>query len=96
MPWNIMGCHNEKRVEFWASVARRRDMNRSRWVMKSLCNSVTSLSSKYGRYGYKRITALLNQDGWEVNHKRVFWIWRENGLKVPSKQPTHNPPPLPT
>ena len=44
-----------------------------------LSNSVTSLSSKYGRYRYKRITALLNQDGWKVNHKRVFWIWREKG-----------------
>ena len=48
-----------------------------------LRNSVTSLAS----YGYKRITALLNQDGWKVNHKRVFWICREKGLKVPSKQP---------
>ena len=57
-----------------------------------LRNSITNLSSKYGRYGYKRITALLNQDCWEVNHKRIFWIWREKGLKVPSKQPTHNPP----
>ena len=45
------------------------------------------LSSKYGRYGYKRITALLNQDGWRVNHKRVARIWREEGLKVPSRQP---------
>ena len=52
-----------------------------------LRNSVTSLASKYGRSGYKRITALLNQDGWKVNHKRVFRIWREEGLKVPSKQP---------
>ena len=41
----------------------------------------------YGRYGYKRITALLNRDGWRVNHKRVYRIWREEGLKVPAKQP---------
>ena len=52
-----------------------------------LRNCVTSLASKYGRYGYKRVTALLNQDGWKVNHKRVFRIWREEGLKVPAKQP---------
>ena len=52
-----------------------------------LRNSVTSLASRYGRYGYKRITALLNQEGWKVNHKRVFRIWREEGLKVPAKQP---------
>ena len=51
-----------------------------------LRNCVTSLASKYGRYGYKRITALLNQDGWKVNHKRVARIWREEGLKVPAKQ----------
>ena len=52
-----------------------------------LRSSVTRLTSKYGRYGYKRITALLNQEGWKVNHKRVARIWREVGLKVPAKQP---------
>jgi putative transposase len=52
-----------------------------------LRNSVTSLSSKYGRYGYKRITALLNQDSWKINHKRVARIWREEGLTIPAKQP---------
>jgi transposase InsO family protein len=44
------------------------------------------LASKYGRYGYLRITALLRADGWRVNHKRVERIWREEGLKVPKKQ----------
>jgi len=46
------------------------------------------LATKYGRYGYRRITALLNNDmGWQVNHKRVERIWRQEGLKVPKKQP---------
>ena len=45
------------------------------------------LATKYGRYGYRRITALLKQDGWRVNHKRVERIWRREGLKVPQKQP---------
>lgn len=44
------------------------------------------LASKYGRYGYKRITALLRIEGWQVNHKRVERIWREEGLKVPKRQ----------
>ncbi len=44
------------------------------------------MASKYGRYGYLRITALLRADGWRVNHKRVERIWREEGLKVPKKQ----------
>ena len=48
---------------------------------------ITSLATKYGRYGYRRITALLNAEGWRVNHKRVERIWRREGLKVPKKQP---------
>jgi transposase InsO family protein len=48
---------------------------------------IVSLAAQYGRYGYRRITALLQNDGWEVNHKRVKRIWRQEGLKVPQKQP---------
>jgi len=44
-------------------------------------------ASKYGRYGYKRITALVRAEGYKVNHKRVYKIWRKEGLKVPKKQP---------
>jgi len=46
-----------------------------------------ALAEQYGRYGYRRITALLRNDGWRVNHKRIERIWREEGLKVPKKQP---------
>ncbi len=45
------------------------------------------MASEYGRYGYRRITALLRAEGWWVNHKRVERIWRQEGLKVPAKQP---------
>lgn len=45
------------------------------------------LASEYGRYGYRRVTALLRGVGWRVNHKRVERIWREEGLKVPQRQP---------
>ena len=48
---------------------------------------ITALATKYGRYGYRRITALLNKQNWQVNHKRVERIWRKEGLKVPKKQP---------
>lgn len=47
---------------------------------------ILRLALKYGRYGYRRITALLRAEGWHVNHKRVERIWREEGLKVPQKQ----------
>lgn len=48
---------------------------------------IVTLASEYGRYGYRRITALLQQEGWSVNHKRVERIWRQEGLKAPAKQP---------
>ncbi len=52
-----------------------------------LTAAVIDLASQYGRYGYRRITALLRTEGWHVNHKRVERIWRREGLKVPAKQP---------
>ena len=54
-----------------------------------LVADIISLATKYGRYGYRRITAMLNNSdkGWQVNHKRVERIWRQEGLKVPQKQP---------
>jgi len=52
-----------------------------------LTKDIISLATKYGRYGYRRITALLNSGYWNVNHKRVERIWRREGLKVPKKQP---------
>ena len=53
----------------------------------ALTEAIIRLASEYGRYGYRRITALLQVEGWEVNHKRVWRIWRREGLKVPMKQP---------
>jgi len=53
-----------------------------------LTDDIIALATRYGRYGYRRITALLNNEyGWRVNHKRVERIWRKEGLKVPKKQP---------
>ncbi len=48
---------------------------------------IVELARQYGRYGYRRITALLRRAGWRVNAKRVERIWRQEGLKVPRKQP---------
>ena len=53
----------------------------------ALTADITALAIQYGRYGYRRITAMLRHAGWRVNAKRVARIWRREGLKVPSKQP---------
>ncbi|MDB5380548.1 MAG: family transposase [Rhodospirillales bacterium] len=47
---------------------------------------ITNLARQYGRYGYRRITALLKAQGWRCNHKRVERVWRAEGLKVPARQ----------
>ncbi len=54
---------------------------------ESLVRRIIELASRYGRYGYRRVTAILKSEGWRVNHKRVERIWRAEGLKVPQKQP---------
>jgi len=52
-----------------------------------LVKRMIELATQYGRYGYRRITALLRREGWKVNHKRVERLWRREGLKVPARQP---------
>jgi len=52
-----------------------------------LAKRLVELASEYGRYGYRRVTAMLRNEGWIVNHKRVERLWRREGLKVPQKQP---------
>jgi putative transposase len=53
----------------------------------ALTADVVELARCYGRYGYRRIAALLRQAGWQINRKRVERIWRREGLKVPARQP---------
>ena len=52
----------------------------------ALVAAMERLACRYLRYGYRRIWALLRQDGWWVNRKRVYRLWRREGLKVPQKQ----------
>lgn len=51
-----------------------------------LTQAIVSLASEYGRYGYRRVSALLKAQGWSVGKDRVQRIWRREGLKVPKKQ----------
>ena len=68
----------------------RKTQRRTPWVTDEearLVARLIELATQYGRYGYRRITAMLKNEGWRVNHKRVERIWRREGLKVPKKQP---------
>jgi len=53
---------------------------------EKLVGRMVKLSTQHPRYGYRRITALLREEGWRVNRKRVHRLWRQEGLKVPVKQ----------
>jgi transposase InsO family protein len=65
----------------------QRKVPRGRSDEEALTADIIALAAQYGRYGYRRITALLREAGWAVNVKRVERIWRREGLKVPAKQP---------
>jgi putative transposase len=52
-----------------------------------LTRNIVLLASNYGRYGYRRVAAMLNENGIVVGKDRVQRIWRREGLKVPQKQP---------
>ena len=51
-----------------------------------ITEQIVELAREYG-HGYRRITAMLRLRGYAINHKRVYRIWKELGLKVPKKQP---------
>ena len=65
----------------------QRKVPRGRDDEDRLTADIIELARQYGRYGYRRVTALLGYAGWHVNHKRVERIWKREGLKVPAKQP---------
>ena len=65
----------------------QRKKPQSRPDEEALTTDIIRLASRYGRYGYRRITAMLRSEGWTANAKRVERIWRREGLKVPQKQP---------
>ena len=67
------------------STQRRR--RRGRADEEQLVADMIELTRQYGRYGYRRIAALLRDAGWQVNDKRIERLWRREGLKVPMKQP---------
>lgn len=65
----------------------QRKLPRGRADEDRLVADMIELARQYGRYGYRRIAALLRDAGWQVNDKRVERLWRREGLKVPIKQP---------
>jgi putative transposase len=51
---------------------------------------IRDLSQTRVRFGYFRIYILLRREGWLVNHKRVYRLYREDGLSLRLKRPRRN------
>ena len=80
---------SERRICFLFSQHRttQRYEHRQSEFNEKLTERIIELACSFGRYGYRRIHQLLTREGWQINHKRLERIWRQEGLKVPSKQP---------
>jgi putative transposase len=76
--------HACRLLEQWRGTQRYEPIQRN--DEDALTRAIITLASQYGRYGYRRITALLKRAGWRVGKDRVQCIWRREGLKVPAKQ----------
>ncbi|MGH7860752.1 MAG: IS3 family transposase [Candidatus Dormibacteraceae bacterium] len=53
---------------------------------EQLRRRLNEISETWPRYGFRRAWALLRQEGWRVNRKRVQRLWREEGLRVPASR----------
>lgn len=69
-------------------------LQRSSYYYRSIKDSqaplrlrIRELAAARVRYGYRRIYILLRREGWEVNHKRVYRLYCEEGLHLRSKRP---------
>jgi putative transposase len=51
-------------------------------VEQRLRARLRAISKKHTRWGYRRATALLRREGWDVNKKRIQRLWRDEGLRV--------------
>ncbi len=56
-------------------------------VEGELVKKIHQLAIRNGRYGYRRITALLQREGLKINRKRVQRIWKAEGLSLPLRRP---------
>jgi putative transposase len=79
---------SERRACRVLSQARRtqRYVPRRRGDEGELTGALLELVRVHPRYGYRRVWALLRDQGWRINRKRVYRLWRQNGLKVPVKR----------
>ena len=94
---------SERRVGqlLWISNSSLRYRSR-RPAAEELRQRLRELAIERPRYGYQRLCALLRREGWTVNHKRIYRLYCQEGLKLRRRrrraraQVERVPLPLPT
>jgi putative transposase len=59
----------------------------SRADQANLKNRIREIAETRVRYGYRRIHVLLRREGWDVNGKRVYRLYKELGIQLRRKPP---------
>jgi putative transposase len=78
---------SERRACRFAGVARSSYRYRSVAAdQAALRLRLRDLAATRVRYGYRRLHILLRREGWRVNHKRVYRLYREEGLGIRVKR----------
>lgn len=52
-----------------------------------ILHRMTEIAQTRVRYGYRRIHVLMNREGWQINHKRVYRLYQQAGLNLRMKRP---------
>ena len=77
---------NVELVEFLGQhQSTQRHLPHRRTDQARLVADMIELARQFGRYGYRRIAALLRDAGWSASDGRIERLWRREGLKVPQK-----------
>lgn len=73
-------------------------MNRSHFYYKphpkqneEVATSLRTISGRHKRYGYRRAHVVLDRQGFKINHKAVYRLWRKEGLCLPKRKPRKKP-----
>ena len=86
-------CVSQRRVSRALGLARSglRYAPVVRDARAALARRIEELAGTHSRFGYRRIWALLNREGWSVNKKAVRRVWRLSGLKLAGPRATPRP-----
>ena len=84
-----MGRCSERQACLVVGLSRSlvRYIARQREDEAALIKKIHKLATRHSRYGYRRITVLLQREGLKVNKKRVHRIWKSEGLSLPQRRP---------